>query len=541
MSLLSFLQRNSDRQLLIEHNPYRVLAARFSRPPEGGALLDVTAEFEPQDHAGLRRWLEEHFAEQKPWLPAVASFVPPESLLARDTIQPRKLADPAYLPGLIRDTHRIARPDAWTLRLLHPLEGSPIGPDGGQRPALFCGVAHGDIHRHQQTLLDQRILPLRLDLGLLPLFASIIQQKARLGDKRAVVVAVIEREHTSAYILGREGIQTPAPVPHGFASIVRAAAREFALTSASAVRERLHHADEELLLRATKLVRAIGRDLKPLCDSYELTTGQPIGELYCAYLPPELAWINEPLNLLVGRLPFTLDFTAWLGGARLTCAPGARPPGAHWLGLLSLIAESDPAGADGQRTGPGPWRGDWRLTADLPSNDIVRRRFMANTVAAGLASAGVMATLWQGYAAYTLQGDSSYWAQQIRENQAAYDEVVRLDRDLAAQTARLNAAYTAMHPPYPVTNLLLQLGRTRPEHVQLTSIASTDGGLVLQGSLRENSQQASRTLRAYVDTLRADPLLGPLFPAVTLTTLDRDSAGTAISFEITLRTKEPAR
>ena len=541
MSFLSFLQRNSDRQLLIEHNPYRVLAAGFSRPPEGGALLDVTAEFEPQDHAGLRRWLDQHFAEQKPWLPAVASFVPPESLLARDTIQPRKLADPSYLPGLVRDTHRILRPDTWTLRLLHPLEGSPIGPEGGQRPALFCGVAHGDIHRHQQALLDQRILPARLDLGLLPLFASIIQQKARLGDKRAVVVAVIEREHTSAYILGREGIQTPAPVPHGFASIVRTAAREFALTSADAVRERLHHVDEELLLRATKLVRAIGRDLKPLCDSYELTTGQPIGELYCAYLPPELAWINEPLNLVVGRLPFTLDFTAWLTSAGLTCAPGARPPGAHWLGLLSLIAEGDPAGADGQRTGPGPWRGDWRLTADLPSNDIVRRRFMANTVAAGLASAGVMATLWQGYAAYTLQGDSSYWAQQIRENQAAYDEVVRLGRDLDAQTARLDAAYTAMQPPYPVTDLLLQLGRTRPDHVQLTSIASTEGGLVLQGSLRENSQQASRTLRAYVDTLRADPLLGPLFPVVTLTTLDRDSAGTAISFEITLRTKESAR
>src|SRR5260221_6167273 len=67
------------------------------------------------------------------------------------------------------------------------------------------------------------------------------------------------------------------------------------------LRERLQHADDELLLRAGKFVRAIGRDLKPLVDSYEMTTGQPVGEIYCAYLPAALSWIAEPLAHVVGR------------------------------------------------------------------------------------------------------------------------------------------------------------------------------------------------------------------------------------------------
>src|SRR5258708_18371479 len=122
-------------------------------------------------------------------------------------------------------------------------------------------------------------------MSLLPLLGAIIDHKTRHNDKRAAVVVGIEQEHTTAYILGKEGVHTPGPVRHGFSSIAQAACKEFGLKEAAEVRERLQHADDELLLRASKFVRAIGRDLKPLVDSYEMTTGQPVGEIYCAYLP----------------------------------------------------------------------------------------------------------------------------------------------------------------------------------------------------------------------------------------------------------------
>ena len=286
-----FSNRNSRRSLLIEINPYQILAAGIDRTDGGGATVDCAAEFEANDESGLRQWLAANFEKPNTWVPALASFVPPEGLLQRESIVPRRLADENYLPDLVRDQYKIENPALWKLQTLSPLEGELMAAEGTARPALVCGVSHTEVHLMQQRLLDQRLLPYRLEMGILPLLGAVSEYQQRQNEKRAIVVVVIEQEHTTAYIIGKEGVHTPAPVRHGFSSIVQAARREFDLTHAGEVRERLHHADDELLLRASKFVRAIGRDLKPLVDSYEMTTGQPVGEIYCAYLPPTLSWI----------------------------------------------------------------------------------------------------------------------------------------------------------------------------------------------------------------------------------------------------------
>ncbi len=338
MSLSNPFNRHSRRGLLIEINPYQILAAGISRMEESPVTLDCAAEFDSHDDAGLRQWLGANFEKQNAWVPVVCGFIPPEGLLQRESIQARKLAEPNYLENLVRDQYKIENPDSWKLATLSPQDGVLVGPEGTQRPALICGVSHSNVHRVQQRLLDHRLLPYRLEQGILPLLGSIADFKARRDDKRAIVVVVIEHEHTTAYILGKEGVHTPSAVRHGFASIVQAARKEFGLSDSAEIRDRLQLADEELLLRATKFVRAIGRDLKPLVDSYEMTTGQPVGEIYCAYLPPALSWITEPLSQVVGRTPFVMDCAAWLPTAGIQVADGVPAFGSHWLGALSLVA-----------------------------------------------------------------------------------------------------------------------------------------------------------------------------------------------------------
>lgn len=533
--------RSSPRSLLIEINPYQILAAGVSRPDQGPALLDCAAEFEREDDAGLRRWLDEHFDKQKNWVPAIGGFAPPDGLLQRESILPRKLAEPGYLEEMLLELYKVESPGAWKLQTLSPLEGTPIAPEGTQRPALICGVSHSDVHQMQQRLLDHRLLPYRLELGLLPLFGAISHYKAQQGDKRAVVIVVIEQEHTAAYILGKEGVQTPAPVRHGFSSIVQAARKEFNLTDAQSVRERLHLADEELLLRATKFVRAIGRDLKPVVDSFEMTTGQPIGELYCAYLPPQLSWIAEPLTQVVGRTTLNLDCAAWLPSVNLQTAPEVPPLGPHWMGALSLLAEIP--GAKPEKAGresavhPAPWHVDYRISAELPSGDLVRRRFLANVVAITLASAALMATFWQFYAGYALTTDIAFWEQRMKDDSKPFAQVNQLTRELATQTARLDAAYELAATPFPVSEFMLNLGRTRPAPMQIDAITSTEGGVSLRGIYKESSQQASRSLRSYVEELRRDPTIAPLFTSIALTSLDRESSTDTLAFVITFRTK----
>lgn len=538
--------RNSRRSLLIEHNPFQILAAGITRADNGaGVTIDCTAEFDRDDDAGLRHWLAQNFEKQNTWVPAIASFSPPEALVQRESLQPRKLAEPDYLTDLVKDQYKIEHPSAWKLEVLSPLEGELVPSEGTQRPGLICGVSHTDVHLMQQQLLDHRLLPYRLEMSILPLLGAITDHQERLNDKRAIVVIVIEQEHTAAYILGKEGVHTPAPVRNGFTSIVQSARREFDLLTADDVRQRLQHPDDELLLRASKFVRSIGRDLKPLVDSYEMTTGQPVGGIYCAYLPPALSWIAEPLAQVIGRTPFAFDCAAWQGAVGIHTSNNVAPPAHHWLGALSLVADlpvakpEKPTKADAAYQ--GPWRIDCRISAALPSSDLIRRRFVTNAVASTLAAVLLIFTLWQLYNSGLLSTQISYWQQQIAENDRAFKSLNADAAKLDALVAKLDAAHALVRAPYITSDLVLELGRTRLERMTLERIDGFREGLVLRGVLREPSTRASQTLRTYVDTLRNDPKLGPLFSGVALVSMERNDQGDQITFEIACRLKDPIK
>jgi len=536
-----FSNRNSRRSLLIEINPYQILAAGIDRPDDGPVTIECAAEFDCHDESGLRQWLSANFERQNAWVPAIASFTPPEALFHRESIQPRKLADPAYLADLIREQYKIENPTAWKLQTLSPLEGEQVAPEGTQRPVLVCGVSHTDVHLTQQRLLDQRLLPYRLELGLLPLLGAVSEYQERLNEKRAVVVVVIEQEHTVAYIIGKEGVHTPAPVRHGFSSIVQSARREFELTHAGEVRERLHLADDELLLRASKFVRAIGRDLKPLVDSYEMTTGQPVGEIYCAYLPPALSWITEPLAHVIGRSPFVMDCRAWQSSVNLTTASGVAPLGQHWLGALSLIADV-PGATPGKAPKAdaiyqGPWRIDCRISAALPSSDLIRRRFITNAIATTLATATLMLTFWLLYLGQTLQEDTALWTQRIADNKKQVDELNVSTRRLNTISDRIDAIYRLMASPYRVSDFIMALGRSRPASMQIESLDSMETGLVMRGRLHETSDKAKVTLNGYREHLLLDPLIGARFATIALTSFSRKETTESFEFELTFKLK----
>ena len=536
--------RHSRRGLLIEINPYQILAAGITRLDETPLVLDCAAEFDRGDDAGLRSWLGANFERQNAWVPVVCGFVPPDGLLQRESIVSRRLIEPEYLRNLVKEQYKIEHPEAWKLQTLSQLEGLPLVPEGTQRPALICGVSHSDVHEVQQHLLDHRLLPYRLEMGILPLLGVIFDYKARRSDKRAVVVVNIEQEHTVAYILGKEGVHTSGGVRHGFASIVQAARKEFGLTDATAVRERLHLADEELLLRATKFVRAIGRDLKPLVDSYEMTTGQPVGEIYCAYLPPALAWITEPLAQVTGRTPFTMDCAEWLPTVNLQAVNGVPAFGSHWLGALSLVADLPGAKLDKapKEDAPhqGPWHIDCRMSAQLPSGDLIRRQFLSNVIAISVAACVAILTFWQLYVSGSVRTEINYWQDQIAGHKRQYAELNLATKQLDAQVARLDSAYDLMGAPYTLSDFLLNLGRTRLPKMSIDSVNGFAGGVVLRGTMHEPSDIAAQTLRHYVDDLRKDPAIGPLFTTIALTTIERPEGADLLNFEIACKLKGAA-
>ena len=505
-------------------------------------MLDCAAEFETGDEAGLRKWLDENFERQKAWVPVICGFVPPEALLQRESIQPRRLVEPGYFGSIAQEQYQVARPEAWSFHAVTPQEGNPLPAGNSQRPALLSGVSNSDVHQLQQRLLDHRLLPFRVELGILPLLGVVADYKARRNEKSALVVVVIEQEHTVAYIIGKEGVATPAPVRHGFASIVQAARKEFDLNDEAAVRGRFSRADAELQARAGRLVRAIGRDLKPVVDSFEMATGQSVGDIYCAYLPPELGWVATALAENMGRTPFAPDCAEWLPTVNLQAAEGVAPFAPHWLGALSLVA--DVPGPKMEKTPredaphQGPWRVDYRLSAALPSNDLVRRRFIVSIVAVTLAVAMFVVTAWQFYASRELSTQIDYWEKRNAENRRPLAQVQQLSRTLVSKDERIKYAYELMQMPFPVSEFILNLGRARPANIRIDTISANDVGVVVHGGLRQASEEASRTIKRYVEELRRDPAIGPLFAGITLTSFPREGTDVHV-FVITFTLKDP--
>src|SRR5258708_10611818 len=213
ISSRSPFRRKARRSLLLEVNPFQVLVAGLHRINGGPEVIDCTAEFAIEDDAGLRAWLDGKFGAQRGWVPVVGSITPAEAMLRRENLQPRRLAETGYLGYLFKELSRGHQPEAWTLAALDPLAGTPLVPGGTAHPGLLLGLANDDIERFQRRLLDHRLLPHRIELGILPLLGAISHLAEQRQERRAIAVIVTGLAHTPPYIAPRQALHTPTPSP----------------------------------------------------------------------------------------------------------------------------------------------------------------------------------------------------------------------------------------------------------------------------------------------------------------------------------------
>ena len=539
-------KRQVRRGLVLEFNPFQVLAAEISRPHRGVVSVDAAAEFERHDIASLNEWIESRVATR-----AICGLVPRRGIVQRESLQPRRLPEPGYLADVVEEQQKgrflsstpfkVLNPEAWTLRALNAVDGRPLNPDAPVQPAVICGIANEEIQEVQQRLLDEGVLPDRIESGLLSLFGAVYRMMERRGEQRAVAIIVIHQVATTVYILGKEGIHTPNPVFHGFTSIIELARKELGFKEDAEVRSHLQNAHPLLVKYGDKLVRRIGRDLKPVMDSYEMTTGQPVDEVFCAYLPPNLAWLGEPLARVTGRMPMTVDCQAWLSDAAVHAGEDCPPFGPHWLGALSLMADlPEDQGLKPDRVGSDelsyhrPWHLDYRLAAVSAERRAAGRRFLTGAVAVALAIFALGATAWQLYATHTLSVDLRYWETQMVENRKLFDGLTAANAQLQTQSGALRRAYELMAAPFQPSDFMLHLGRTIPPHMRVDRIDTDTTRAAIVGALLQPAEEATATLGRYMEDLRRNQAIGPFFSHIFISSLERKANTDAVLFEITL-------
>ncbi len=337
--LLRFTQRHADGAL-IDISEHRVLAARIPDLSAPALVIDQSAEFPAGDADGLQAWLKRTF-HRRPHVAALCGFAPARRVLRREELSPKRCAEPGFLAEFLETRCDIKDAPRWHITALNPIDGASLPRDyAPARPSLLFAVDPAAVRAAQQQLLSLNLLPQTLEVSVLPLLGGIQHLQTLRADTRAVVIVEISRLFTDVLILAKDGVHTPPRLSAGLTTLAETAHREFALPDILRGEARLRTADAALLQRSRKLVQPLARLLQPAIDAFEIGSGQHVGEIYCAGLSADLAWLNPALAAAIGRDALGVDCTAWLSSRGLP--PPAAALGPHWLPALSLLADYSP-------------------------------------------------------------------------------------------------------------------------------------------------------------------------------------------------------
>lgn len=340
MPVFPLLARNKRHAALCNLTDHVIQLARLTRLDERPVLADAFAELSREDDGAVAGWLQETFPERATgYTPAYCGFHPPERVLLRESINTRRLAEGNYLENLLAENAKLTALKDWQVAALHPIDGEPFSGATPSRPGLLVGLPRSAIRETQQWLCRLGLLPRRLELGSVALLGALTRHLQDSAYPNAVVACEIGRTQTRIYFIGKDGVHTPPPLPHGLRSIEETAMKELSVPDAAAARAQLGAPGPELRGHSRRLVRMLTRHLKPAIDYFEMQTGQPIGGLFCAHLPANLGWLEEALSGAVELEFLVPDYAAGLSSIGVEIAPDIAPPHRAWFQALSLVGQ----------------------------------------------------------------------------------------------------------------------------------------------------------------------------------------------------------
>lgn len=178
------------------------------------------------------------------------------------------------------------------------------------------------------------------------------------------------------------------------------------------------------------------------------------------------------------------------------------------------------------------WHVDCRIEAELPEDTIIGRRFIVHVVFTAVTLAALLLVGYYGFIVFNFGHEIRDWEKRISDNRAEVDDILRMQREYAAESVKIDQAFALAQPGLYVSGFLANIGRTRPDRMAIDMIDWSEAGVILRGTLRERSDRATEMLGVYVETLRRDPDIGPRFKEIVLTDLDRGTTGNLLRFEI---------
>jgi hypothetical protein len=337
------------KTFFLEQNEHSILVARTSAavPP---LVVEELREVPLADTAALADVLRQIQPRKSPsgYLNAICGAYPPRRLVRRATLELKRIKEPGYFAEILTQQFRI-EPDKYTVHVINSPDGSDYDftKPSVQKEVLFCGLPSEDVVALQDGLLERGVYPDRLELGSIALLGGVVDYLAFRKSKTPTLVLEIGADATHSFIVSAGGVETSRPIPQGLDAMVPVIQKELGLKDEESARKLFYSDTFDFTGMGPLLLKRLLKELQSSIGFYEVQTGQSVGQVLCAHLPPKLAWLESAMATSLGIAKLELDLPAWLDARRVTVGDAAVRAAAdpRWLGLFSLMVQVNPTDA----------------------------------------------------------------------------------------------------------------------------------------------------------------------------------------------------
>ena len=184
------------------------------------------------------------------------------------------------------------------------------------------------------------------------------------------------------------------------------------------------------------------------------------------------------------------------------------------------------------------WHPNFRDYERLPDIKVVRTSFFINGAALFIAVGVVLVFAIQELNLAALRGQIGELDTQIDADKPASTQAVTKFKLFQEEEKKIGEVDAFLQGGRLVfSDFLLRIGQTLPRNIALSTVDYRETGVTLRAVVRGAPELASGEASAYVEKLRDDGQVGPMFESVSLTNLSRDPLTGRLVIELFLKFK----
>lgn len=319
---------------------HSVLVGKSMPGAQGPTLVDyrVLSLHEPGHEQALQEFLG---VKKGQYVQADCSVFPRSRFIRRLTLDSAaKAKDTAYLTELLNSTCKISSVEN-DFAIFHH-NGAHLDTDKpSSKEIMFVGAARSELMTLQDRILAYGVFPKRLEIGTLPLLASVRKVAMAEMFKAPTLVLELGESQSHIYILSEGGVDMTRNISFGIESMLTQVKAELGLADEAVARKIVMANTFDFTEMAPALLRRLVKEIQASIGFYEVQTGFAIGQMFVANVSSRFEWITMHLARSIGLEVMNVSYDRWPAIVGIQVADTVRfgDADASLWNLLSITAK----------------------------------------------------------------------------------------------------------------------------------------------------------------------------------------------------------